>query len=132
LPLELPRRPYILGNPHAVFIARIPFLFFQLDHLAGASPDRRRVPEFDNRIWLPFAERAAPRMVDMQMIAVQPPKGLHREGCHEEGNDRRESAIGDSRQRSSVDTWGRIAERSMTRAKRRNIRPRFGSLTVLE
>lgn len=53
-------------------------LIFPIRHLAMAPPDRRRVPEFDNRIWLPFAERAALRTVDMQMIAVQPPKGASR------------------------------------------------------
>lgn len=67
-----------MDNSYAIFIARIPSLFFQFAHLAEIPPDHRRVPEFDNRIWLPFAERAAPWTVDMQMIAVQPLKGASR------------------------------------------------------
>lgn len=68
------------------------FLFlFSLEHdrFSFVHPStplaRYRIPEFDNRIWPPFAERAYVRSADMQMIAV---------GCIERDASGRVATVG--------------------------------------
>lgn len=83
--------------------------FFSLSNTIGFRPSipplaRYRIPEFDNRIWPPFAERAYVRSADMQMIAVgcierdARAGGWRLSGIRGRGGARSEA-------RSSADTW---------------------------
>lgn len=65
----------ISHNLHSPGISPASPYFFSLSNTIGfrlSIPPlvRYRIPEFDNRIWPPFAERAYVRSADMQMIAV--------------------------------------------------------------
>lgn len=74
---------------HSPGISPASSYFFSLSNTIGfrssIHPPRYRIPEFDNRIWPPFAERAYVRSADMQMIAV---------GCIERDASGRVATVG--------------------------------------